>query len=302
MKYSVISVIVTYNRCELLKECISAVQFQTIAFDKIIIVDNCSTDGTSDYLSNIRGSNVVVFRSDVNLGGAWGFYKGMELANEFEYDYVLLIDDDAILRPSFLKEMIDGVDFYPTYAAYSSSVYVDGAIDVGHRRDIKHKLFGTFEMIGESRYKKDECFECDTATFCGLLIKSSVVKKIGLPKKEYFIWYDDVEYSLRMKKYGGILNINKAILDHKTEKSFTLKEVNWKTYYGERNYLDVVFTHFGIFPLVISFLRKICKLLIAFFKNERENGYNVSTLYFDAYRDFVFRINGVNEKYLPKKR
>ena len=74
-------VIVTYNRLELLKECITACINQKEEFQKILIINNASTDGTKEYLENLQYSNLEIINSNKNLGGSGGFWLGIKQWN-----------------------------------------------------------------------------------------------------------------------------------------------------------------------------------------------------------------------------
>ena len=100
-------VIVTYNRKELLKECIKACQTQSVKFSKIIIVNNHSTDGTKVYLDSLDDPQLKVIHSKENLGGAGGFHLALKIAQQYPLDYVLLIDDDAILNKNYNKYIVE---------------------------------------------------------------------------------------------------------------------------------------------------------------------------------------------------
>ena len=99
-------VIVTYNRLELLKECVAACLKQTYEFERVIIINNASTDGTYEYLSKIKNDKVKIVNSETNLGGSGGFYVGIENAISLDLDYVLVIDDDAILDKEYNNEIV----------------------------------------------------------------------------------------------------------------------------------------------------------------------------------------------------
>lgn len=77
MKYTV--VIVTYNRLELLKECIEAINNQKKQFDSVVIVDNASTDGTKDYLQGYE-KNIILYMRKImeveqkDLKMAWNIH------------------------------------------------------------------------------------------------------------------------------------------------------------------------------------------------------------------------------------
>ena len=66
-------VVVTYNRLSLLKECLSALENQTYPIQRIVIVDNCSTDGTSEFLDSLTDTRYLIIHSKENIGGAGGF-------------------------------------------------------------------------------------------------------------------------------------------------------------------------------------------------------------------------------------
>ncbi|MBQ9081788.1 MAG: glycosyltransferase, partial [Clostridia bacterium] len=77
-------VMVTYNRLSLLKQTLQAHLEMTVPFDDIVIVNNCSTDGTYEYLENVikTHARVHVLHSKINAGGAGGFATGMAYALE----------------------------------------------------------------------------------------------------------------------------------------------------------------------------------------------------------------------------
>ena len=95
MKYSI--VIVTYNRCDLLKECITCALQQTIAATHIVVIDNACTDDTDRYLNSLSIPQLVHYRLDHNAGGAGGFYEGLKKAHELGDEAHIIIDDDAML-------------------------------------------------------------------------------------------------------------------------------------------------------------------------------------------------------------
>jgi rhamnopyranosyl-N-acetylglucosaminyl-diphospho-decaprenol beta-1,3/1,4-galactofuranosyltransferase len=87
----IVAAVVTYNRRELLGRCIDHLQRQTRVPDKIIIINNSSTDGTEDMLA-ARG---VAFITQENVGSAGGWWRSIEYAKDGDYDAVWLMDDDG---------------------------------------------------------------------------------------------------------------------------------------------------------------------------------------------------------------
>lgn len=302
MKY--VSVIVTYNRVELLKECIEAMLRQNIELERIIVVDNCSTDGTREFLQQFENdSRFYIFHSDSNEGGAYGFYKGVEIAQNLSYDWLLLIDDDAILNENYLYFIDKAIetDEYK-YKAYAGVVTTNNEVCVRHRARMQSPYWFKPLAVVEREYKKT-FFLCDVASFCGLTISKELVQKIGLPLYEYFIWHDDAEYSIRISEFSKIKNINKSILNHKTTLNLAANDVNWKTYYGIRNKLNLVKHHYSIIGLIVAMILISGALIIdvvrSVMKKQSMPCRKIIRLYMDAIKDGTHDHLGKNEKYLP---
>jgi len=300
MKFSV--VIVTYNRLELLKECLEHVQRQTHPFEKIIVINNKSTDGTKDYLESASKENprLTVFNMEENLGGAGGFSYGLSAVDETT-DYVLIIDDDAIINFDYIEKI--NSQMVPGIEAYSGIVSTNNCYDLVHRRVIKNNVLMQTSNVPVKEYFEDY-FDYDVASFCGLVLKTNLIKKIGLPKTEYFIWFDDTEYSMRLRPYTKIRNINAAILNHKTKPS-TSNKINWKSYYGYRNQIDLGLCH-SAKPLIFGLYRILFHLywILLSFKNiilKKETSYNRNRiqLHFDVLKYFFDKKLGINQKYKP---
>ena len=103
----IIAIVVTYNRLSLLKESINALLNQTHPLNKIVIVDNHSTDGTSDYLANLAKENSIfqIVTMEQNVGGSGGFSEGVKQAAYAHADWMWLMDDDTIPQ----EDALDGL-------------------------------------------------------------------------------------------------------------------------------------------------------------------------------------------------
>lgn len=292
------TIIVTYNRISLLKECIEACISQSVKFEKIFVVNNASTDGTTEYLEQLNAENIEIITLAENLGGAGGFYKGIELAQKHDLDYVLLIDDDAILDCNYNQEIVKYMQQDNNIFAYSGTVKTNNEIQFGHRRHLSKK-FKEIDSISEDY--DGYYFDYDLATFCGLFISVDIIRKIGLPCKDFFIWYDDTEYSLRIKQFTKIRNINNAWLKHKTSINDN-KGITWKTYYGLRNQIITIKKYFPKHILLKNILQ-IYKMIIGgkILRIVKKDMYydKLSDLHKDALRDGLDNNTGKNSKYVP---
>ena len=86
------------------------------------------------------------------------------------------------------------------------------------------------------------------------MVKTSLVREIGLPKTEYFIWFDDTEYCMRFHRRSRILNVNTAVLNHKTAVPGQASLIGWKNYYGFRNAIDIGRTYSKCPPLYMAYI------------------------------------------------
>ena len=242
-KYAI--VIVTYNRKQLLHECIENVQKQTMQASSIIIINNASTDTTGSYLETLQKENTIydIVNLPENIGGAGGFAKGIERSLEKNVDCVLLIDDDAMIAEDYMEQVLQARQSEPAYQAFAGTVKTNDIIDTFHRRTIS-KVGMLFHNCSEEEYQQPY-FLCEVASFCGMVLDISLIKQIGLPHAEYFIWHDDAEYSLRVRKYSKFLVVTNAVLNHKTKQNATTypRRYNWKDYYAVRNRIWMLREH-----------------------------------------------------------
>jgi len=228
------AVVVTYNRLNLLKDCINAIRNQTQKVDEIIVVNNSSTDGTLEWLEEQKDLTVI---TQENLGGAGGFYTGIKTAYEKGYDWIWCMDDDTIPQAKALEFLVkcDAINEKFTGFLSSVSIWIDGEI---HKMNIP--MFDRNNPAWLDYIFKNRIVPIKSTSFVSILINSYAVIECGLPIKEMFIWSDDVEYTLRIsRKFKGFLVLDSIVL-HKTNKNVgALKEYNSKEFnkiiYGYRN-------------------------------------------------------------------
>ena len=205
----ILAIVVTYNRKELLSECLEALLHQECSFLDVLVVDNASTDGTYEYIEPIlKNKRVIYENTGANLGGAGGFNYGMKLAVKLNYDYVWMMDDDTIVKKDSLTKLLEADEKLKGNYGYLSSkaLWIDGNICRMNRQKLKR---------GEQNKKYPKIV---FASFVAFFTKTSVIKDIGLPIKEFFIWADDVEYTHRMgiNGYEGYLITDSEVV-HKTK-------------------------------------------------------------------------------------
>ncbi len=203
-----------YNRRELLLEAVGALHAQTVPLDRIVVVDNASTDGTSEALaSDARGVDVVTL--DRNTGGAGGFAVGLAAVLEDpRIDWVWLMDDDTIPTPTALEELVRVARLAPldTDVLGSRVVWTDGR---------EHPMNTPRPNPFASRARRESAAKRDTmdirsTSFVSMLVRADAARRTTLPVADYFIWNDDFEYSSRLIRGRRGLAVPASVVVHKT--------------------------------------------------------------------------------------
>lgn len=250
-------VIVTFNRLDKLKVTIQHYLDQTAKFRNLIVVNNCSTDGTTEYLAEWDRTantpfNRIVINTTENLGGSGGFYLGEKKAMELGADWVFIADDDAYARPNMIEEFYKYIDSHDTslVSAVCGTVYdMHGNIDYWHRDLYYRDHFGNFKRAhpDAKSYKKEE-FDVNFFSYVGIFINGKAMQQCGLVNPNYFIYNDDSEHALRLSRYGRIVVVTSIGIDHMGGETADGQSadliVSWREYYRWRNNMNMMKMHF----------------------------------------------------------
>jgi|SaaInlLV_10m_DNA_2_1039722.scaffolds.fasta_scaffold01633_4 rhamnopyranosyl-N-acetylglucosaminyl-diphospho-decaprenol beta-1,3/1,4-galactofuranosyltransferase len=239
-KEMVCAVVVTYNRKDLLIECLDALTKQTRPIDAMYILDNFSNDGTAelllengyinelpledtreafemeiDYNNDIflgtfddgvehreskidQKIKIYYVRMNENTGGAGGFYEGQKRAYDRGFDWLWLMDDDGYAPENCLETILK--DAKKNDLKVINPLVVSRIDNTKLSFGLAVDMMNTKETIEKS--DKNGLIYDKANPFNGTFLHKDVMAKCGFIKKEMFIWGDETEYFLRIKKFG----------------------------------------------------------------------------------------------------
>lgn len=248
-------VILNFNGWQNTIECLKSIQKLALPKDIIIeplVVDNASSD---DSVKKIKEEfpKLVMIENQLNLGFTGGCNEGARYALKNGADYVMLLNNDTIVHSNLIKNLLEQFDndsvggvvpkiyFAKGYEfhkdRYKSSEkgrviwYAGGKMDwnnlVGKNVGVDEVDHGQFDVR----------METDLATGCCFLVRSDVLKNVGLFNDRYYLYYEDADLSERIKKAGfKIIYTPAAIVWHKNAESSGVGSV-LHDYYISRNRL-----------------------------------------------------------------
>jgi GT2 family glycosyltransferase len=251
---------------------------------KIIIVDNGSQNNEYEKLTNQFGKKVDIIALPKNYGYAKGCNIGITYAkNHYNPQYYLLLNNDTEVECNFLSVLTATAAADKHIGIVSPVIY-----DFTDRKKIVF-AGGKFNMLFARPYhitnQIDSVTPVEFITGCSMLVKNTVINRIGLLDERYFSYFEDADYSVRVKKAGFI-----AVCDPKTKiyhkvSAATNKGIMY-TYLMSRN--RILFVNFT-FPILyriyffwFNFFKLIAVIAYFFLNNKRDKLFYFMKGYYDG--------------------
>jgi GT2 family glycosyltransferase len=233
-------VVLNWNGGAMTIDCIKSLQGLTYHNYLTVIVDNGSTDGSAGTIQ-AAFPGIRLVENGKNLGFAGGNNPGIRCALDNGADYVLLLNNDTEVDPSFLDELVKVAESDPAIGIASPKIYyysepdrlwfAGGVIDYW-KGDTRHVGEGE---IDDGRY--DSVSNTGFVSGCAMLVKRKVIEDIGLLYEPMFLYYEDSDFCARARRAGyRIVMAPKARIWHKVSSTTgKIKGLQW--FYGTRNML-----------------------------------------------------------------
>jgi GT2 family glycosyltransferase/glycosyltransferase involved in cell wall biosynthesis len=236
----VVAAVVSYNHRDALLRLLAFLDERGIP---TVVTENGSTDGTREAIRG-RFASVTVLESPANLGGTGGFNCAVLAALGLDSDYVLLIDDDALPAGDCIERLADFLDRNEDYAFAAPAIYIAGTEatlqEAGGGVDFSRPWPVEAWYRFQVRPPLPPHLDVDYASACCLMVRSEDVREVGVMDWNFFIFSDDVDWTLRLRqslgKRGACVTEARAFHEFPWAKPFS----PLRLYYFNRNGLYLV--------------------------------------------------------------
>jgi GT2 family glycosyltransferase len=252
---SVQAVVVTHERTDLLLGCLEALAAQSRRLEGVTVVDTASADGTgaaleaSDVRRRIRLDYIRLAR---NGGGAEGFHYGLRAALATGADWIWLMDDDCEPAPDALAALLAAPRAAdPNAVLLAPLVESPGGEVLRLNRGWLRPRWFKAPLVGlrPGDWAREE-LRVEHVSLVGPLVRAEAARRTDPPRREFFIWFDDLEWTARLGRLGGLWLIPASRIVHREPRPLTDAsalglarelvrgepfEGAWKRAYGLRN-------------------------------------------------------------------
>lgn len=275
-------VILNYNGKNVIKKCLTSVFKIDYSNFEVVIVDNGSTDGSFEMAKNTF-SKASFIKNEENLGYSAGNNVGIRFALERMAEYVLVLNNDTDVEKDFLKKLVEEGEKNSLAGILSPVIFNGITRDVWFSGGKINWL--RMKSWHETDIKKKENYETEYITGCAMLIKAEVFKKSGLFDENFFLYWEDADFSIRAARAGfkNIVVSSSWIYHIEESEKLNKNKIYWLVFSGllffKKN--TPAFLRWWVFAYV--FLRKL--------KNKkdvlkRKNNKDVAEMVQKAYVDF----------------
>jgi len=219
-------VIVNYDVRDLLRECLRSLLASVggLALE-IIVVDNCSSDGSAEMVET-EFPSIRLIVSPSNDGFAAANNRGLRAARPSRY--LMLLNPDTVVPPDALRRLTDFMDGHPeTGVVGPKLVKEDGSLDLACRRSFPdprvafYHAFGLDKLFPKSRefarynltfLDEDELSRVDCVVGAAMLVRSAAIERAGLLDESFFMYGEDLDWAYRISQQGWAVFYNPEVV------------------------------------------------------------------------------------------
>ncbi len=246
-----LAIIPNYNGGDLILRCLDSVLSQTYSPIETIVVDNASTDGSLAQIKK-KFPKIKIIETGYNAGWGIACNIGMKAA---ESTYIALINNDAVLEPNCVEEMVVAIELNPSYGSCASRILLLDQPEITEVCGLA--IYPDGSSCGRGRLGPADQFmnveEVFCANDCCCLYKRTMIEDIGDYDPDFFIYCDETDIGWKHQLAGWkCVYAPKAVAYHAHSRAAGSYS-NFKAYHVERNRIFIVLKYFPLLMLVASF-------------------------------------------------
>jgi GT2 family glycosyltransferase len=203
---SVTTVVLNWNGLADTRECLGSLRSADYANNRVLVVDNGSREDEASALAAEFGDFIEIIRLPENWGFAGGMNAGIKRALELGSDYVLLLNNDTIVDPTFLSGLVESVRDLRDLAAANPKTFFYGQPRTIYSTGGSVSLWrGVARQIGRGKTDEgqfDKRARRDYADGMCMLIPASALWTVGLLDEEYFAYWEETDWCYRAREKG----------------------------------------------------------------------------------------------------
>ena len=199
-------IIVNWNSYEVTRQCLESLRTVTYEYFEAVLVDNGSTDGSGEKLK-AEYPEVNLLSNENNLGFTGGNNRGISYALEQGFDYLMLLNNDAIATEDFLTQLMATISANESIAAIQPKIMYDYDRSIIWNAGGRYNYFFSLnKTIGEGEKdtgQYDRAQPTAWVTGCCFMVRTAVVRQIGLLDDKFFIYFEDADWSMKIARLGA---------------------------------------------------------------------------------------------------
>ncbi|MEY3470812.1 MAG: hypothetical protein RLZZ223_162, partial [Candidatus Parcubacteria bacterium] len=200
-------VILAWNNCQDLQNCVESIFDTYPSYHQLIIVDNGSTDGTPEYISNLESQLeknkvlLTIIRNKSNLGYA----AGNNIALEYiQGEYTLWLNQDIVVSPDSIQNLVQYLDKNNEYVMIAPQLqYPDGRIQKSCRQlpTLMHMMKSILKFKWDDDFDYTQSQECEQPMASAIMIRSNIIRELGGfdANPDYWLFFNDVDLSKNLQ-------------------------------------------------------------------------------------------------------
>ena len=227
-------VVVNWNSGALLQECLKGLSVQTVMPQRVLVVDNASSDDSAACVGHFPGATLL--QMTTNLGFAAGNNRALA---ECDTEFVALLNPDAFPEPDWLERLLAAASSYPNVAAFGSRQLrqdspevLDGIGDSYHMSGlVSRERHGARQQEGDL-VSREIFSPCAAAA----LYRRQALVDVGGFDEDYFCYVEDVDLGFRLRLAGHrAMYVPDAVVHHVGSATTGGQRSDFSVYHGHRN-------------------------------------------------------------------